>query len=289
MFIFNAFTQEDIIKHANSELASAGSKTQIKSIKALEGSIVTAITERGGLLALILCSLSTHSVLAFRGIHKVVNKSNRWTYLINGQAGKNLSTILFNGENGQRYYANAIQTTKYFSDLLQMSDESIRLEKVNERVSWEAEANPVIQNDIIAAIKALDVKVTKNFDYSPVKAGENAVFFTLCDRLGSVVTQSVGQLNLMKLTAINPKQGFFLTKVSVGASEHEIQVAKAKCIWDRLGDTPVTEDDTIDEAFLHFYVGTDVSDIWHWVENNFDICIGEDILNAMAEKMAMQS
>lgn len=39
-------------------------------------------------------------------------------------------------------------------------------------------------------------------------------------------------------------------------------------LWDKLRDIPVSEDGAlIDEAFLHFSVGTPCEDIWHWFES----------------------
>ena len=48
-------------------------------------------------------------------------------------------------------------------------------------------------------------------------------------------------------------------------------------LWDKLGEIPVDEDERIEESFLHFEAGTDVEDIWHWFEGEFDITLGKEI------------
>jgi hypothetical protein len=54
----------------------------------------------------------------------------------------------------------------------------------------------------------------------------------------------------------------------------------AKHLWKKLGDVPTDEegvDGGIDEDFLHFSKGTDVYDIWHWFESEFDVSVAEDL------------
>lgn len=47
-------------------------------------------------------------------------------------------------------------------------------------------------------------------------------------------------------------------------------------LWEKFGDIPITEDDEIDEKFLHFPIGTDRFDIWHWFEDqNPQFIIGD--------------
>ena len=44
-------------------------------------------------------------------------------------------------------------------------------------------------------------------------------------------------------------------------------------LWEKLGNTPINEDEEIDEVFLDFPIGTSIYDIWHWFEDTFDISI----------------
>lgn len=49
-------------------------------------------------------------------------------------------------------------------------------------------------------------------------------------------------------------------------------------LWNKLGDIPTNEDDEIEEDFLHFEIGTDKFEIWHWFEEKFDLSVGKDLM-----------
>jgi hypothetical protein len=45
-----------------------------------------------------------------------------------------------------------------------------------------------------------------------------------------------------------------------------------QALWDALGNVPVDDEGFLQEPFLELFpVGTDREDIWHWIENKFDI------------------
>lgn len=44
-------------------------------------------------------------------------------------------------------------------------------------------------------------------------------------------------------------------------------------MWNALGDIPVNEDGGIEVLYLHFEIGTDREEIWHWFEETFDVQI----------------
>jgi hypothetical protein len=44
-----------------------------------------------------------------------------------------------------------------------------------------------------------------------------------------------------------------------------------KHLWKTLGDIPINDNEDIEEPFLHFPIGTNRLDIWHWFEDTFDI------------------
>jgi hypothetical protein len=46
-------------------------------------------------------------------------------------------------------------------------------------------------------------------------------------------------------------------------------------LWEQLGNIPVTDEGLIEEDFLHFEIGTDREDIWHWFEDKFDGSVTE--------------
>jgi len=53
---------------------------------------------------------------------------------------------------------------------------------------------------------------------------------------------------------------------------------EARKIWDDLGNIPVNENEEIDEIFLHFPIGTNIYDIWHWFENTYDLSVHNDLM-----------
>jgi hypothetical protein len=52
----------------------------------------------------------------------------------------------------------------------------------------------------------------------------------------------------------------------------------ARKLWEMLGDVPTNEDDEIDGPFLHFEIGTDKFEIWHWFEEKFDLSVAKDLM-----------
>lgn len=45
--------------------------------------------------------------------------------------------------------------------------------------------------------------------------------------------------------------------------------------WAQLRDVPVNEDMELDEDFLSYPIGTDVTEIWHDIEEHYDITLGD--------------
>lgn len=76
--------------------------------------------------------------------------------------------------------------------------------------------------------------------------------------------------------------------ISLGITKYEVQgvdvfvdgaMEYAKCLWAKLGNTPVNDDNETEEAFLHFESGTDCHDIWHWFESEFNVSVATDLMN----------
>lgn len=53
----------------------------------------------------------------------------------------------------------------------------------------------------------------------------------------------------------------------------------AQDAWNALGEIPVDSHDDIEESFLQFPSGTDKFEVWHWIEEYYDISIAFDLLN----------
>ena len=52
-----------------------------------------------------------------------------------------------------------------------------------------------------------------------------------------------------------------------------------KDLWEILGNTFINDDGELLESFLHFEIGTDREEIWHWFEETFDISVAVDLMN----------
>lgn len=138
-FIFNAFTSKDIINAVNQSLLAGGCKVKAVAVLKSNSNIITLTTNRGAQLVAILGSFSQSSFF-IRGIHRICDKSRPYTYLFNGQSGKNIDTLIFTGESGQVFYATEDAYRLYVKEILKIQSS----EKIKERVLWEAKTNPLI-------------------------------------------------------------------------------------------------------------------------------------------------
>ena len=55
-------------------------------------------------------------------------------------------------------------------------------------------------------------------------------------------------------------------------------IKQALKVWEELGKLPVNDNSIIESPFMHFEKGTDVHDIWHWIENTYNVSIGNDLM-----------
>jgi len=54
-----------------------------------------------------------------------------------------------------------------------------------------------------------------------------------------------------------------------------VMTEQARRIWKEGKNIPINDDDEIDVAWMEFPKGTPREDIWHWIEETFDISIAE--------------
>jgi len=59
----------------------------------------------------------------------------------------------------------------------------------------------------------------------------------------------------------------------------------AKKLWSKLGNIPIDDDQEsielpfeVPEKNITFEIGTPNTDIWHWFEDTFDLCVAEDLM-----------
>ena len=68
----------------------------------------------------------------------------------------------------------------------------------------------------------------------------------------------------------------------VGAEQYPFQdsMGVAKLIWSELANVCVDDDGVTESPFLCFPAGTDREEIWAWMEEYFDVCVGLDLMSA---------
>lgn len=54
--------------------------------------------------------------------------------------------------------------------------------------------------------------------------------------------------------------------------------------WRLLGDTPINDNEEIEEVFLHFEVGTHREIIWHWFESAFGVTVATQLMYPKGDK-----
>ena len=80
----------------------------------------------------------------------------------------------------------------------------------------------------------------------------------------------------------------FVVKITDNLTDVEIDVVTytsfertlkgAELVWSMLGDTPTNDEEEIDEDFLCFQKGVDIYEIWHWVEETFNVSVAKDLM-----------
>ena len=65
--------------------------------------------------------------------------------------------------------------------------------------------------------------------------------------------------------------GLILERIENMKSQKEIDNFLS-ALWDEFSNVPVDEDtDTIDDSFYIWEIGTDKSDVWHWLDDNHSL------------------
>jgi len=54
--------------------------------------------------------------------------------------------------------------------------------------------------------------------------------------------------------------------------------ACAQAMYNILSNVIINDDEEIESQFLHFNKDTPRTDVWHWIEEYFNICIGTDLI-----------
>ena len=102
------FEKIDYINAVNKELKAAGKRMQVASITTATASIIEFKTTKGAKIVAIIGCFHVGTFF-IRGILKVTNPRKAYTYMFNGQDGKNTKSITHSGEEGEVMYATKEQ------------------------------------------------------------------------------------------------------------------------------------------------------------------------------------
>ena len=139
-FVYNSFTEEDIIKAVNAALVLANPTGRIKAV-ALRGtsgtydSTIEFSTNTGGKLVAVLWS-SDNSNMGIRSVLKIVDPRKGFSHLLNGQSATNTIELVFNGEKALTQTTKA-QYEVFVKEMYHAwADDADYEELVKTRVSW---------------------------------------------------------------------------------------------------------------------------------------------------------
>lgn len=109
MSIIKDFSNEQLLSIIQEELSSIGSRIKVVEISKIDGhSYIIAKTSRGSNLVVQPVCIYPRYTIGIRAIHRIVNRRSGFSYMPNGQGGRNLDNILFNGEEGKTYSTEAV-------------------------------------------------------------------------------------------------------------------------------------------------------------------------------------
>lgn len=110
-----AFTKEDLIKIVNDELANTRFRVRVTAINNFDDFNCLFDTNTDKKILVQFVCRGGAAKIRVRAIHRIKNHRKPYTYLFNGQGGKNLETLIYNGEEGKCYSVSRNQLNSYFS------------------------------------------------------------------------------------------------------------------------------------------------------------------------------
>ncbi|ARN69456.1 hypothetical protein VB319_19570 [Vibrio parahaemolyticus] len=113
-----AFTEKRLIEVVNQELATTRLRVRVTSIVKSDGFKCVFKTNTKKHLMVQFAPFNSWVRIQVRAIHRIRDSFKPYTYMFNGQGGKNLETLMCNGEEGQAYQLSEDEVRKYFSETL---------------------------------------------------------------------------------------------------------------------------------------------------------------------------
>lgn len=104
VYPINAFTAEQVLDIVNKELETTSLRIRAVSlVKHFDGTCCVFKTNTKKRLMVQFVTFGGLAQVRVRAIHRIKNTFAGYTYLPNGQGGRNLETLIFNGEQGESY------------------------------------------------------------------------------------------------------------------------------------------------------------------------------------------
>uniref|UniRef100_UPI003CC69A71 hypothetical protein n=1 Tax=Vibrio harveyi group TaxID=717610 RepID=UPI003CC69A71 len=104
VYPINAFSAEQVLNIVNSELETTNLRVRAVSlVKHFDGTCCVFRTNTKKRLLVQFVTFGGLSQVRVRAIHRIKNTFASYSYLPNGQGGRNLETLIFNGEQGDAY------------------------------------------------------------------------------------------------------------------------------------------------------------------------------------------
>ena len=104
MCVFTNFNHDQLLDIVNHELRINKKRIRAELVSKIYGNdYVLMTTQNGKILVVQPVTIFSGLTIGIRAIHQLRDKRSRFTFLFNGTSGKNLNTLVFNGEEGQTY------------------------------------------------------------------------------------------------------------------------------------------------------------------------------------------
>ena len=67
-------------------------------------------------------------------------------------------------------------------------------------------------------------------------------------------------------------------QVNINLEMYEITAELPYTLWEELAEIPINKDDCIEQEWYLFKQGAEKTDIWHWLEETFNISVARDLM-----------
>jgi hypothetical protein len=141
-----SFSVDKVIDKVNSELSKTTSKIRATEFISNLNDCPNALLLKAGddKELVVLLYRPNKSSFAIKAIHKIKNTQKHAAWLFNGQASRNLHTLVFNGEEGDLFFVNKQDYSAFIDRQYPNSSQKVK----EKQLHFESFNNPVIKEEI---------------------------------------------------------------------------------------------------------------------------------------------